>query len=74
MLMHACIPEAGDVQESPEFPASGEGSCRLFLHPFHSYVNLKVDYWNVLKMKPEPSSILGCFTSLGKKLQLSKSS
>lgn len=74
MLMHAYIPEAGDMQESPEFPANGEGSCRLFLHPFDTYVNFKVDFWNVLKMKPEANSILGCFTSLGKKLQLFKSS
>lgn len=65
--MRDYIPEAGDVQESHEFPANGEGSCRLFLHPFHSHVNLKADYWNALKMKPEASSILGCFTSLGGK-------
>lgn len=72
MLMHAYIPEAGDVQESLEFPADAEGSCRLFLHPSHSYVNVKVDFWNVLKMKPEASSILGCFTSLGRSFSFLK--
>lgn len=73
VLMHDCIPEAGDVQKSHEFLANGEGSCHIFLRPFHSYINLKVDDWNALKMKPEASSILSCFASLGKKLNLSKS-
>lgn len=73
MIMHDCISEAGDVQEPHKFLANGEGSCHIFLHPLHSYTNLKVDYWNALKMQPEASSILSCFASLGKKLNLSKS-
>lgn len=48
---HDWIPEAEGVQEPHKFPVNEEGGCHIFLCSFHSCENLKIDYWNALKMK-----------------------
>lgn len=48
---HDWIPEAESVQEPHKFLVNEEGSCHIFLCSFHSFENLKIDYWNALKMK-----------------------